>query len=441
MASIRLPTGERITFDRAKKRERLFDDIVKSAEFQRLTHVRELGFSYKSYPGAVHNRLEHSLGVFQKACVFADRVRDEFRQYYDKERAFEFKLQALLHDLGHGPHSHTFEVAAKAAELDIDHHEKWTSRIILGDTEIGRLLQEYDDSNGKDLRKRLGDYFSSPDSDRTRDFWDSMISGQFDVDRLDYIVRDAFHSGVSVGANPEYLLRKTQIIDVDGTPCVAFDIEAREELTSFLDARVKIYNRVAHDPIGNACDTLFAEICKQVKEALRDCSPEILGLSSRNAFVELLNHAGRIPLEMYLRTNDNQMNVFLDDVVAANHAVLQRASQRARKIKSGTPLEVINFERIVPNYSQAQYEEADALFQCIADDVNGGSIAFAEVYRKAAYKEGQPVLQRILISTEVGAKELTEFDGAIPRDLRHAHFYSENPEVMQRFKQHFSPAA
>ena len=430
MASIRLPTGERIIFPKSKK-GRLLASLVASAEFQRLRKIQQLGFSDKRFPGANHTRYEHSLGVYQKACDFVEYIKDRYPEHYDKGRAFEFKIQALLHDLGHGPHSHTFEVAAKAAEIDVADHEVWTSRIILGDTEIGDLLEEYDPA----LRQRLGAFFAHPDGERIRDFWDSMISGQFDLDRLDYIERDSFHSAVKVGVRPEYLITKTSIVDVDGVACVAFGISAKGDLSGFLQSRVKLYNSVSHDPDGNSCDQLFAGICKEVKAALGDHSPEELGLSKRNAIVRLLQSASAPTLELYLAANGSQMGVFIDDVSFSDHPLLEQAKKRAEKLHNDKPLHIIDLEDYRPGYTDDQWEEAREEFYRIADEVDAHSIALADSYEKVAYQKKDNPRENILIQTRTGVSDLSDFDGAIPMSVSHAYFYTESREVKDRFKQ------
>ncbi|NCO04350.1 MAG: HD domain-containing protein [Alphaproteobacteria bacterium] len=429
MASIRLPTKERITFSKSKK-DQLIAALVESAEFQRLRKIQQLGFSDKRFPGANHTRFEHSLGVYQKALNFIDHIKKLYPQHYNKDRALEFKLQALLHDLGHGPHSHTFEVAAHASGLAIDNHEMWTSRIILGDTEIGRILEDYDPA----LRKRLGDFFAKPDNSRTRDFWDSMISGQFDLDRLDYIERDSFHSGVNVDVRPEYLISKIRIVDLGKVPCVAFDVASKNELSGFLHSRVKLYNSVSHDPDGNACDQLFAEICKEVKLALGDHSPGTLGLSQRNAIVRLLQSASSPSLQTYLAANSHQMSVFIEEVSSSDHPDLQRAVSRAKRLHSDKPLHVINFEEYNPSYTPEELRQAEGLFFDIAAKVNGDSIALVDSYKKVAYIRKDNPLQNILIVTKTGIHDLSDFEGAIPSDVSHACFYTERTEVKERFK-------
>ena len=105
-------------------------EVVQTRPFQRLRRIKQLGFSEITFPGATHSRLAHSLGVFNAARQLTSVVRElKGNGGFDSLAADAAVAAALVHDIGHGPFSHTFETAAAMAGFGVD-HEDWTVRII-----------------------------------------------------------------------------------------------------------------------------------------------------------------------------------------------------------------------------------------------------------------------------------------------------------------------
>ena len=422
--------GDKIIFSKSKK-GKLLKALTETLEFRRLRDIQQLGFSDHSFPDAKHTRYAHSLGVYARACDFCDRVKKKFPKFYDPDKAFELKLKALLHDIGHGPFSHSFEIAAHALG-SADSHEAWTSRIILSDdTEIGKLLSQYDADNETNIRENVGQFFATG---QIQDFWDSAISSQLDVDRLDYLRRDAQEAGLPVGVDSEYILSKFEIATYEGQAVIAYPVRAIPNLELYLQSRSMLYNKLYHDPDCQACDLLFAEVCKSVREALGDKSPEVLGLSRNNAMVRYLASVSTVPVDAYLALTDSQVNTFLDELQQAEEPALASAKKRVQRMRSKTPLHIVNYAEYKPNFSRKDFDEAETEFQKIAAKVNGGAIAIGDFYTKAAYNPKKPSLEQILIRTESGIMQISDLGNGLPSDIRHGYFMSERPEVVKRFK-------
>ncbi|GAE92555.1 deoxyguanosinetriphosphate triphosphohydrolase [Gracilibacillus boraciitolerans JCM 21714] len=115
-------------------RDRVIWDLVGTKEFQRLRRIKQLGTSFLTFHGAEHSRLNHSLGVYE--IVRRILINFEDRPKWNQEERLLCLCAALLHDLGHGPFSHSFE---KVFKLD---HEEFTRQIILGDTEVHQVLSK-----------------------------------------------------------------------------------------------------------------------------------------------------------------------------------------------------------------------------------------------------------------------------------------------------------
>src|SRR6266851_10449610 len=133
-----------ITFRTGDNRDELAWRLIGTPEFQRLRRIRQLGVSEFVYPGATHTRFAHSIGVFHVARQLLDIIRREITDAkFDKKRADVAVIAALLHDLGHGPFSHTFEGVRR--ELGVKkRHEEWTAEIIRNpDGQISSLLSSF----------------------------------------------------------------------------------------------------------------------------------------------------------------------------------------------------------------------------------------------------------------------------------------------------------
>lgn len=195
--------------------------ICDSLEYQRLRAIKQLGFSEFSFPGATHNRFLHSIGVSHLAGLAFDTIFKNypFRDFKTKNSLRQcVKLAALLHDIGHGPLSHTTEeVMPQLSELDIKlykdqnrntdrqaNHEDYTIAFITA-SEITKIIQAYGDFEPLhvaalvDSKIKLSDDFFIVDSVDFRPILSQLVSSELDVDRMDYLLRDAYFCGTNYG--------------------------------------------------------------------------------------------------------------------------------------------------------------------------------------------------------------------------------------------------
>ena len=155
-------------------------DIIAHPYYQRLRRIYQMAFAHLVYPGAVHSRLHHSLGAYHLMCNALNELKNKKIEITPEEE-LGAKLAILLHDIGHGPYSHTLET-----ELIKDvHHEKISILIMeaLNKEYMGQLQTAIEIFTNK---------YSKP-------FLYQLIAGQLDVDRMDYLTRDSFFTGVSEG--------------------------------------------------------------------------------------------------------------------------------------------------------------------------------------------------------------------------------------------------
>jgi uncharacterized protein len=159
----------------------LIFEIISHPYYQRLRRIHQMAFASLVYPGAVHSRLHHSLGAYHLMGLALTELRNKGVDI-TKEEEQGAKIAILLHDIGHGPYSHALERKL----IKGVHHEDISSLIL-------QLLNEQ--FNGK-LELAI-EIFSGT---YTKQFLHQLVSGQLDVDRMDYLTRDSFFTGVIEGA-------------------------------------------------------------------------------------------------------------------------------------------------------------------------------------------------------------------------------------------------
>ena len=229
----------------------LLTRLIDSAEFQRLRFIRQLGFAYFAFPGAVHTRFEHSLGVAFLAKRFLEKIismeekvmethhepqrRELFAAFFDRmKRDGPFIIvAALLHDIGHGPLSHVTE------ELTGVKHEKWVEAVLTGDTEVRAILAGYD----KDCPRAVADLLTNPDASSGPA---KIIAGQLDIDRIDYLLRDSAMTGAGYGKfDVEWLLNVLTVGVWDGRVEIGLDLgKGLSVAEAFVMARVYMFKNI-----------------------------------------------------------------------------------------------------------------------------------------------------------------------------------------------------
>lgn len=155
--------------------------VIAHPYYQRLRRVHQMAFASLVYPGAVHSRLHHSLGAYHLMCCALTELKSKGVEITDEE-ALAAKIAILLHDIGHGPFSHALEYQL----LKNVHHE-----------DLSLLIMHHLNA---EMNGQLETAIAIFTDNYPKAFLHQLISGQLDVDRMDYLTRDSFFSGVSEGA-------------------------------------------------------------------------------------------------------------------------------------------------------------------------------------------------------------------------------------------------
>ncbi len=241
--------------------------LLNTREFQRLRRIRQLGFSDLVFPGATHSRFAHSVGVYHVARQLVNVVRRrqlERDEKYDKERARVVLLAALLHDVGHGPFSHVFEEVTSDLELP-RRHEDWGANILQDDTEVNGLLREVDE----ELPKQIGALLKDKDP---KDIYATIVSSQFDADRLDYLQRDRLMTGVGFAHfDIDWLLDCLEVgsVTIESSndfleaPCLYLGPKGLQTAEEYLEARFRLYTMVYMHKTTRAAEKMLVSLLKQ----------------------------------------------------------------------------------------------------------------------------------------------------------------------------------
>lgn len=243
-------------------------EVVDSSEFQRLRAIKQLGFADVSFPGATHTRFLHSLGVCHLAGNVFDHlfkvfsfsnpaVRTRFRQV--------FRLAAMLHDVGHGPLSHTTEEVMpplkdlkiqvyQTRDLDIQAremratHEDYTIKYLTDSPLTEILRQNFSDISPVHIACLIDRSLPSPDDffmDRGLDFrpiLSQLVSGELDCDRMDYLDRDSYFTGTTYGKfDRDWMISNLTPIQIDGKFYLGINRRALYTFDDFLISRHHIH--------------------------------------------------------------------------------------------------------------------------------------------------------------------------------------------------------
>lgn len=229
--------------------------LIDSYPVQRLHRLRQLAGSEFVYPGANHTRFEHSIGVMYLAGKLTENPN--LSQLLSDDEVQIVRMASLLHDVGHGPFSHVFEhLLVKFLNKTHEDMTRW----IIQKSELRDIISGlgYDsDAIGKlavgELRRR------------GMAFLDQIIQSTVDVDKLDFVVRDTYHTGAEYGYVD--IFRLIHMLDVLGEN-LAVDVGALSALESFVLARLESFRSIYFHRVGRAAQIMLATAMEKAKDEL-----------------------------------------------------------------------------------------------------------------------------------------------------------------------------
>jgi len=284
VTSIRDPLWNTIVLDDAARR------LIDTPVFQRLRYVRQLGLAHLVYPGATHTRFEHALGAYHLArrtlAVLDERRELDAAIPPDEPRVIA--AAALLHDVGHHPFSHALE------EIGAQHHEVAARPLITH----GPIARELRASIAPDAPERVYAIIRG----RSTSPLQGLISGSLDLDKIEYLKRDAFMCGVPYGEiDVDRLVNALTVVEDAGRATIGVLEKGLSALESLLFAKYQMYRNVYWHHAVRSATAMYKRL---VDDAIRDGALDEGALSSLTdeGLLHVLETTRHAPLLDALRT-------------------------------------------------------------------------------------------------------------------------------------------
>lgn len=244
--------------------------IVDSPSFQRLRYIRQLGLAHLVYPGATHTRFDHAIGVYHLAQRALGLLREDrtFRAVTANDVRI-IPYAGLLHDIGHYPFSHALE-ELESERIPV-HHEKLVGHF-LSDPEVGAALKAIGDEEGRGVQRLVSGTSSNP--------LQGLVSGSLDLDKIDYLKRDARFCGVPYGeVDVDRLLHSLAIVEdpVTGKLEIGVHEKGVASLESLLFAKYQMFRNVYWHHAVRAATVMYKRIVADALEAKVISSDELIG--------------------------------------------------------------------------------------------------------------------------------------------------------------------
>lgn len=222
----------------------LIYDLIQHPYFQRLRRISQMGMSYLVYPGAHHTRFHHALGCMHIMQKVVQTLQFKGVSISEEEENALY-IAILLHDIGHGPYSHAMEHSI----VEEVHHEELSLLF------MEQLNKEFDGKLALAIQVFKGEYH--------RKFMLQLISSQLDMDRMDYLKRDSFYSGVAEGnINSERLIQMMNVQD----DVLVIEEKGIYSVEKFLVARRLMYWQAYLHKTSVVAELILTKILKRAKE-------------------------------------------------------------------------------------------------------------------------------------------------------------------------------
>ncbi|PXW15389.1 hypothetical protein C8D70_105254 [Chryseobacterium sp. CBTAP 102] len=219
-------------------------DIIEHPYFQRLRRIGQTGLLNLIFPGATHTRFHHALGAMHLMFTALETLKQKGVKISEEEEKGAM-LAILMHDIGHGPFSHALE----SMLMDDWHHENLSLLL------MNKLNEEFEGQLSMAIEMFQGKYH--------RKFFNQLISSQLDVDRLDYLKRDSFFTGVSEGnINTQRIISMMNVCE-EGE--LVIDAKGIYSIENFLTARMFMYWQVYYHKTSALAEFLLVKILERAK--------------------------------------------------------------------------------------------------------------------------------------------------------------------------------
>ncbi|MBW1604799.1 HD domain-containing protein [Lactobacillus sp. Sy-1] len=296
-------------------RHQVILDLINTPEFQRLRRIKQLGTSSFTFHGAEHSRFTHSLGVYEIARRICNNFQRNFPSktpgdglWDDSERIVAL-CAALLHDIGHGAYSHTFE------HIFHTDHEAITRKIITNpSTQVNKVLLQVSDDFPQKVASVIDK--SYPNKQVVQ-----MISSQCDADRMDYLLRDSYSTGTSYG---NFDLTRILRIMRPYENGICFDMNGMHTIEDYIIGRMQMYLQVYFHPVSRSMEVILNHLLLRAKDLYRanQLEPELMPY----LLIPFFNQ--EFSLSDYLELDDGVLNTYFIHWKKSNDPILSDLAHR-----------------------------------------------------------------------------------------------------------------
>ena len=269
-------------------------EVIDHPVFQRLRRIRQLGLTDMVYPGAMHTRFEHSLGVMHLATRMFEQIRDRRLGFLKSELSFTegglerdrvlVRLSSLLHDVGHTPFSHAAEALMdKNPSTNKPYkHEAYSAAAVV--FLMKDVIEDHPLNQNYGIKAKDIDAFLNGEPSLGRCLlWRNLISSQLDADRADYLLRDSHHIGVAYGHYDLNRLTTTMTVAIDpetASPVLAIEEGGEHAAEALIIARYMMFTQVYFQHTRRAYDYHSTQAIKTLlQESQKDSN-----LANKSAF-------------------------------------------------------------------------------------------------------------------------------------------------------------
>lgn len=309
-------------------------DLINTKEFQRLRRIHQLGTTSFVFHGAEHTRFSHSLGCYE----VARRIVESFARNYpsktpgdglwNNDERLVTLCAALLHDIGHGAYSHTFE------HIFNTDHEKFTTRIITDpQTEVNQVLRRISPDFPTKVASVISHDYPNPQVVQ-------LISSQIDADRMDYLLRDSYYTGTNYG---NFDLTRILRVMRPYEHGIAFQMSGIHAVEDFIVSRFQMYVQVYFHSVSRSMEVILGHLLKLANQLYQS---ERANHRQRNFQPHYLMpfFDENFTLDDYLKLDDGVLNTYFlqwvddEDPILSDlaHRFLDRVPLKSARITDQT---------------------------------------------------------------------------------------------------------
>ena len=278
-------------------------DLINTAEFQRLRRIKQLGTAGAVFHGAEHSRFSHCMGVYHIAKTITDHFSANYPLEWDPDENLVTQCAALLHDVGHGAYSHTFE-----GLFGTDHEAVTRDIITSATTEVNAVLRRVAPDFPEKVASVISHEYPNPQVVQ-------LISSQIDADRMDYLLRDTYYTGAVYG---QFDLTRILHIIRPVPNGIAFKINGLHAVEDYIVSRYQMYQQVYFHPASRAMEGLLRNLLARAKKLYPE-NPNYFQMNSPRLipFFEKTH-----TLQDYLALDDGVMNTYFQAWMTSEDEIL-----------------------------------------------------------------------------------------------------------------------